>query len=53
MDLVYVLALVGFFAASVGLVRFCANTQGRTFGILGEPRVNVVMLNLALERSSP
>ncbi len=27
------------------------NTQGRTFGFLGEPRVDVVELNLALDRA--
>jgi K+-transporting ATPase ATPase C chain len=27
------------------------NTEGRTFGVLGEPRVNVVLLNLALDRA--
>ena len=28
------------------------NTQGRTLGLLGEPRVNVVELNLALDRAA-
>lgn len=28
------------------------NTQGPTFGILGEPRVRVVMLNLGLDRAA-
>ena len=29
------------------------NTQGRTFGLLGEPRVNVLRLNMALDAIAP
>lgn len=30
-----------------------AHTQGRQFGVLGEPRVNVLALNMALDETAP
>ena len=40
----------GISADAVGALVLGQRVQGRTFGLLGEPRVNVLALNLALDR---
>lgn len=40
-------------SANAVRVLVAANTADRQFGILGEPRVNVLKLNLALDQSAP
>ncbi len=42
-------------ALDIGKVRdlVAQNTAGRTFGLLGEPRVNVLELNMALDKAFP
>ena len=39
------------FSEDIVIGKIKANTQGRTLGIFGEPRVNVLMLNLDLDGS--
>ena len=40
-------------ARAQGVDVVAANTEGRTLGLLGEPRVNVLTLNLALDALRP
>jgi len=40
-------------ADEVVRVLVARRTEGRTFGVLGEPRVNVLLLNLALDSLAP